>query len=408
MKGTIYKIESKVNNKIYIGMTTRDIKVRWREHRIELSKNYHHNIKLQNHYNKYGDVFEYSIIEEVYFKGDEILNIESRYIKIYDTVRNGFNISSGGMGCLGYISKDRAMDNSQAQYVKNLSFFKIYEYYKLEEDLGVDRHILISIANEKTYKNIKIKFNDYNEYLWYQKESEKYRLRELGEKIKSLYNYYLDNEDATTVPRHIRKVIRPESIKNSLLRDDYEYKSMCEYIINRNERDRKNIEKKKEEECENILSLLLKYNNSEKVSEILNINVEKVRRVRTGDVYKKYCPRLREEVLSSCKILKSPPPDHEEFREYILNNTYVDAEKHYGVSRPTIKRWLDIYNIEKPLEYHNKNKKNPNGKLEKEDVINIREKYDSNKKTRRELATDYNLSYSQIDRIVRRIAYKNI
>ena len=76
MKGTIYKIESKVNGKVYIGMTTRNIEIRWYEHKTELIRNKHHNIKLQRHYNKYGDVFNYSIIEELEFEDEEIFSVE--------------------------------------------------------------------------------------------------------------------------------------------------------------------------------------------------------------------------------------------------------------------------------------------------------------------------------------------
>ena len=49
----IYCITNKITNKIYIGSTI-DINRRWKEHKKELSKNKHHNLYLQNSFNKYG------------------------------------------------------------------------------------------------------------------------------------------------------------------------------------------------------------------------------------------------------------------------------------------------------------------------------------------------------------------
>lgn len=43
----IYKIENKVNGKVYIGQSI-DIKIRWYNHRKELNGNRHHNEHLQN------------------------------------------------------------------------------------------------------------------------------------------------------------------------------------------------------------------------------------------------------------------------------------------------------------------------------------------------------------------------
>lgn len=60
----IYKIENKENNCFYIGRT-QNIKERWSTHKRLLKKNNHFNIYLQRAYNKYGDVFEYSILHEI-------------------------------------------------------------------------------------------------------------------------------------------------------------------------------------------------------------------------------------------------------------------------------------------------------------------------------------------------------
>ena len=62
--GYIYKITSKINNKIYIGKTTRNPEMRWKEH-IRDSKNNNNNIPLYNAFNKYGiDNFSFEVISE--------------------------------------------------------------------------------------------------------------------------------------------------------------------------------------------------------------------------------------------------------------------------------------------------------------------------------------------------------
>ena len=125
-----------------------------------------------------------------------------------------------------------------------------------------------------------------------------------------------------------------------------------------------------------------------------------------GQIYGNYCKKLRER-CQKLKLFKDIPPDKKEFEEYILNHTYTEAIEKYGVSRPTIKRWIEFFDIYKPLEYVDKNKDNPNSKITKLQVLEIREKYDKNKKTPKELSIEYNLSTSQIYRIIKRQAYKN-
>ena len=60
----VYQIVNSVNNKIYIGQTTRG-ELRWNEHLRSLRGNYHENYKLQADFDKFGEeVFKWSIIEE--------------------------------------------------------------------------------------------------------------------------------------------------------------------------------------------------------------------------------------------------------------------------------------------------------------------------------------------------------
>lgn len=63
MNSGIYYIRNINNNKIYIG-STQNFKNRFSKHRSQLKNNRHHNILLQNAYNKYGiESFNYIILE---------------------------------------------------------------------------------------------------------------------------------------------------------------------------------------------------------------------------------------------------------------------------------------------------------------------------------------------------------
>lgn len=97
MRG-IYKITSKINNKVYIGESL-DIRRRWEEHIEDLNKNEHHSYKLQEDWNEYGkDNFEFYQISVL----DDSINsfvdkyicliFEYKYIQLYDSLNNGYNI----------------------------------------------------------------------------------------------------------------------------------------------------------------------------------------------------------------------------------------------------------------------------------------------------------------------------
>lgn len=84
----IYKIENKVNDKIYIGSTS-DKEGRWYGHKWRLKNNCHHNPHLQNAWNKYGsDSFEFSVVEKV-DKTSDLIQREQYYI---DNLEPEYNI----------------------------------------------------------------------------------------------------------------------------------------------------------------------------------------------------------------------------------------------------------------------------------------------------------------------------
>jgi len=97
IKSVIYKIQSKLNGKVYVGSAV-DYKRRKKRHLIDLQNLNHHSILLQRHYNKYGkDDLVFSILEIV-DKKEDLIKREQFYI---DIIYPLFNICRFAESCLG-------------------------------------------------------------------------------------------------------------------------------------------------------------------------------------------------------------------------------------------------------------------------------------------------------------------
>lgn len=96
----IYKITNKINNKIYIGETTRNLNVRWNEHKHEALSNGHgYNYHIHNAMRKYGiDNFNIEIIDNC--PDEERFKLETKYIKEYNSTNPdiGYNTVVEGEG----------------------------------------------------------------------------------------------------------------------------------------------------------------------------------------------------------------------------------------------------------------------------------------------------------------------
>jgi group I intron endonuclease len=90
----IYKITNNANGKIYIGQSI-NIKARWKDHINSLNRKDSHSVLLQRAWNKYGE--EYFSFEILELCTENMLDaIEMKYIELYDTRNNGYNIEPGG------------------------------------------------------------------------------------------------------------------------------------------------------------------------------------------------------------------------------------------------------------------------------------------------------------------------
>ena len=92
----IYCIKNDINDKPYIGKTIHTVENRFKEH-IKDAYNYKCNSKLHRAILKYGEEHFYSLILEECSE-EESGEREKYYIQLYDSVKNGYNISYGGEG----------------------------------------------------------------------------------------------------------------------------------------------------------------------------------------------------------------------------------------------------------------------------------------------------------------------
>lgn len=90
----IYKITNFINGKVYIGQSI-NIKNRWKDHINSLNRKDSSCTLLQRAWNKYGEEnFSFEILE---LCSEEMLDeVESKYIDVYDSRKNGYNIEPGG------------------------------------------------------------------------------------------------------------------------------------------------------------------------------------------------------------------------------------------------------------------------------------------------------------------------
>lgn len=94
---TIYKIENKVNGKLYIGQTINPIKIRFKKHLAQVNcKN--QCSALYSAIKKYGkENFEISEVVCGDFTDEELNDLEVFFIKHYNSLSpNGYNLQTGG------------------------------------------------------------------------------------------------------------------------------------------------------------------------------------------------------------------------------------------------------------------------------------------------------------------------
>ena len=95
--GYIYKLTNVITNKDYIGQTTRTPEIRLKEHIEESKRTRCKGRKIYKSINEHGiENFKLTTVEEC--ENSELEDREIYYVALYDTCRNGYNETFGGLG----------------------------------------------------------------------------------------------------------------------------------------------------------------------------------------------------------------------------------------------------------------------------------------------------------------------
>lgn len=144
----IYKIENRVNHKVYIGQSI-DIETRWSAHRRCGKYHDKENYFLYQAINKYGiDSFDFTILEEC-----NECNLDEKeiyYIQKYDSYKHGYNMTLGGKGTVGgnINSRNKApknikqfCNNDITEIAKLDKSFNVIEYYPSVQEAARQNHV---------------------------------------------------------------------------------------------------------------------------------------------------------------------------------------------------------------------------------------------------------------------------
>lgn len=146
----IYKIENKLNQNLYIGVTTNP-QVRKNRHFNYLRLNKHPNSHLQSAFNKYGEEnFFFEILES--FESDEeyAYKKEAEYIEKFDTYLNGYNGNRGSKahnGAPGRFTQEEIFQILACDHFYKRSGRVISEYFNCPNST------INNITYRRNYKN---------------------------------------------------------------------------------------------------------------------------------------------------------------------------------------------------------------------------------------------------------------
>ena len=190
MNGFIYKITNRVNGKVYIGQTRFTVEHRFKQH----IKNYNVEHRMQPLYMafaKYGiENFTVETVEECSI--EKLDEREIFWIAKYDSFKNGYNATLGGIKGCKYFWTDNQYEEIRSMYLSGFTSQKIAEQF------GVSAYTIIGILKSM---GVKIKGHPLNmnkmerdEFIeWYKN----------GASLKYLADKY--NTDKMTVKRFLEK-----------------------------------------------------------------------------------------------------------------------------------------------------------------------------------------------------------
>lgn len=195
----IYKATNKLNGKIYIGQTSKTLKHRKLAHqaRANFGSKYH----FHNAIRKYGiDIFKWEIIEKDISDKNELDKLEILYIKKFNSIKKGYNVSTGGGG------GDTLTNNPKRE-----------EILKKMSDKQKDR-IMNKKTKKKWYKKMYIdnpnRFKKENNPMWGKKLSDK-RKKQISEQQKDRVSPMKNKNHIEISKEKISKKLKGRKIKSN-------------------------------------------------------------------------------------------------------------------------------------------------------------------------------------------------
>lgn len=157
----IYKLYNTVNEKFYIG-SSKDIDKRIQKHKQQLKRNKHYNRHLQFSWNKYGDVFEYEILETCSI--ELLIEREQFYL---DDLNPDYNLCPVAGSPEGYKHTEETREKTS----KASASRKMPDYAKKQISDTLKGHIV----SDKTKEKIGLTLKKTNSSLTSKERKEKYR-----------------------------------------------------------------------------------------------------------------------------------------------------------------------------------------------------------------------------------------
>lgn len=169
----IYGIKNVISNKFYIG-SAESIKKRLKRHYTYLKKDNHHSQKLQNSWNKYSESnFEIIIIESFPegIEREKLLLLEEDYIKQYDSVENGYNMTNICLNYVHFTQSEKAINNfKKARSKAIISINRISGLFEQEFKSISDAAKYYNLTSSNISKVCKHTLNYLKDYVFVYKE----------------------------------------------------------------------------------------------------------------------------------------------------------------------------------------------------------------------------------------------
>lgn len=193
----IYAHINKTNNKVYVGQTCRDPEIRWNK-----GKGYIYNPKFNNAITKYGwDGFDHIILEDNLTR-EEASIAEQKWIKQYDSYKNGYNATTGGE--INYTHNGKPILQIDPNNGNILNIFKTSQ--QAEKYLNLEHHQIKNICQSE-----KVRYG----YYWCELENYKGSFV-LLDAYKNINTDYIPN---------IKKYERGSQIKYPINKKDFFHKA---------------------------------------------------------------------------------------------------------------------------------------------------------------------------------------